>query len=471
MTRRLVASYLVLALVALIALEIPLGAIYARNERQALNLRIERDATTLASLAEDALEADGPYARLQTVVVGYAHDTGARAVVVDRTGLSVADSDTSRPRGRDFSTRPEIASALRGHRAVGERGSQTLSTRIVFVTVPSASGGVVHGAVRLTFPAGEVDSRIRRYWLVLLAIAGVVLAAVAAVGWLLARSVASPLEDLGEAADRIGEGDLAARAPEDAGPGEVRALARRLNESTQRLERSVAAQQAFVADASHQLRTPLTGLRLRLENLEGRVAADDAPGLQAAVDEVDRLSRLVDGLLTLARADAGSGDARAVPVDVSAICADRHAAWEPLAVDEGRCMECDVPAGLMARAVDGALEQILDNLIDNALRAAPPGTAVHIGAEARGGMVAVMVADAGPGMDASAREAAFERFWTTNAGQGGTGLGLAVVARLAEASGGSARLMPRPGGGLVAVVEMPAAGPATTMSAQQVHGR
>lgn len=470
MTRRLVASYLVLALVALIALEIPLGAIYARNERQALDLRIERDATTLASLAEDALEAGGPYGRLQTVVVGYARDTGARAVIVDRTGISVADSDTSRPLGRDFSTRPEIAAALRGRRASGERGSQTLSTRIVFVTVPSASGGIVHGAVRLSFPAGEVDARIRRYWLVLVGIAGIVLAAVAAVGWLLARSVASPLEELGAAAERIGEGDLSTRAPDDAGPAEVRALARRLNESTQRLERILDAQQAFVADASHQLRTPLTGLRLRLENLEGHVAAEGAGGLQAAVGEVDRLSRLVDGLLALARADAGGGDASVAVVDVSAICADRCAAWEPLVLDEGLRMECGAGSGIHARAVRGALEQILDNLIDNALRVAPPGTAVTVGVEAAAGTVAVTVSDEGPGMDEAARSAAFERFWTTNAGQGGTGLGLAVVARLARASGGTARLDPRPGGGLVATVTLPAA-PTRGGSVQQVEGR
>jgi sensor histidine kinase regulating citrate/malate metabolism len=195
-TRRLVASYLLLALVALIALEIPLGVLYARNERQTFDLRVERDATTLASLAEDALEVGGPYDRLGTVVRDFQSDTGARAVVVDASGTSVADSDPDRPIGRDFSTRPEIAAALRGERAVGERGSQTLGDRIVYVAVPSASGGVVHGAVRLTVPSDEVDARVRRYWLVLVGIAAVVMAAVAGVGWLLARSVSSPLADL-----------------------------------------------------------------------------------------------------------------------------------------------------------------------------------------------------------------------------------------------------------------------------------
>lgn len=458
MTRRLVASYLLLALVALIALEIPLGVLYARNERQAFDLRVERDATTLASIAEDALEVGGPYDRLQTVVRDFQSDTGARAVVVDASGTSVADSDTDRPIGRDFSTRPEIAAALRGERAVGERGSQTLGDRIVYVAVPSASGGVVHGAVRLTVPSAEVDSRVRRYWLVLVGIAAVVMAAVAGVGWLLARSVSSPLADLEEVADRIGGGDLQARAPEDAGPGEVRALARRLNESTARLDAILSAQRDFVAEASHQLRTPLTGLRLRLENLEGEVPPGGARGLQAAMDEVDRMSRLVDGLLALARADAG--DAPREEVDVAAVCADRHAAWEPLAHEEGRTMSVDVPPGLRAVAVPGGLEQILDNLIDNALRVAPAGTAVEIAARPGPDGVTVSVSDRGPGLDPAARAAAFERFWTTNAAQGGTGLGLAVVARLAEAGGGSARLAPREGGGLRAEVTLPHPAPA-----------
>ncbi len=464
MTRRLVASYLALALVVLVALEIPLGVLYARGERDALNLRIERDATALASLAEDVLESGGDPAALREVAAAYGADTGARAVIVDAQGRSVADSDPSRPLGRSFASRPEVAAALRGERVVGERGSQTLGNRIVFVAVPSASGGRVHGAVRVSFAADQVDARVRRYWLVLVGIGLVVMAAVAAVGWLLARSVASPLERLGATAARIGGGDLTARADEGAGPPEVRQLARRLNESTARLGAMVAAQRDFVADASHQLRTPLTALRLRLENLERDVAPAGRGDLDAALDETDRLARLVDGLLALARAD--EPDVRRAAVDVAAACRHRAEAWRPVAAEEGVAVEVEAPPEAAALAVPGAIEQILDNLIDNAVRVAPPGSAVEVAVVREADRVTVRVADRGPGMDPEALASAFDRFWTTRAAGGGTGLGLAVVERLAAASGGSARLRARDGGGIVAEVRLPATGAHVTAPPQ-----
>ncbi|HWH14888.1 MAG TPA: ATP-binding protein [Miltoncostaeaceae bacterium] len=460
MTRRLVAGYLALALVVLLALEVPLGVVYARTERQAFELRVERDATALASLAEDALTADAARPRLAALVARYARDTGARAVVVGPAGTALADSDPTRPLGRAFATRPEIAMALRGEVAVGERGSATLGGRIVYVAAPVVADGRVVGAVRISVPADRVDARVRRYWLVLGAIGIVVLAAVAGVGWVLARGIAGPLTRVGVAAGRMGD-DTGARAPEDAGPPEVRALARRLNASTARIDALLAAQRAFVADASHQLRTPLTAVRLRLENLERDVGPEGRDDLAAALGETERLTALVDGLLALARADAAAGERERI--DVSRVCADRAAAWEPLAEDAGLRLRAEVAPGLAARAAPGALEQILDNLIDNALRAAPPGSSVTVRARADGDAVTVAVADAGPGMTPEVRERALERFWTTRPGEGGTGLGLAVVDRLARAAGGGVRLGDRKGGGLLVEVRLPAAdAPRTT---------
>lgn len=454
MTRRLVAGYLALALVALLALEIPLGVVYARDQRQAFTLRVERDATALASLVEDALGPPPRTAGVRRLVAAYGRQTGARAVVVAQDGTSVADSDRARPVGREFASRPEIAGALRGRVTVGERGSQTLGRRIVVVAVPIASGGRVLGAVRVSVPAVEVDARVRRYWLVLVAIGAVVLLAVTAIGSLLARSIAGPLGRVGAAAGRMGD-DLAVRAPEDDGPPEVRALARRLNASTARLEALVAGQREFAGEASHQLRTPLTAVRLRLENLERDVAPGGRADLEAALRETERLDALVEGLLTLARADAA--DAPRLPVDLSGACRGRAEAWAPVAEDDGRRIALDVSPGLAATAAPGAVEQMLDNLIDNALRASPAGGVVEIGAAREGDGAVLWVADRGPGMGASDRARAFDRFWTTYAGDGGTGLGLAVVARLARACGGHARLVPREGGGLQAEIHLPGA--------------
>lgn len=455
MTRRLVASYLALAAVVLLALEIPLGVIYGRTERQAFESRIERDAVALASISEDVLERGGPYEELRRVVDRYAAETESRAVIVDRDGTLLVDTDTARPEGRSFSSRPEIATALAGRPAVGERRSQTLGQRIVYVAVPSASGGQVHGAVRVSVSAHELDDRVLRYRLALVGIAAVVLSAVAVIGWLLARSVARPLEELGATASRAGDGDLTVRAHEGRGPAEVRELARRFNTSTARLEALLASHRDFVADASHQLRTPLTALRLRLENLERDITPGGRDDLEGALEEADRLGRLVEGLLTLVRAERV--EVAAVAADAGEAVRERVAAWTPLAEEESVRLELDAPEGeVPARAVPGALEQILDNLLDNALLATGPGGEVRVGIARDGRWVVLTVADRGAGMTPQQIASAFERFWTTR-GREGSGLGLAIVEQLARACGGTASLRPRDGGGLVAEVRLPAA--------------
>ena len=155
------------------------------------------------------------------------------------------------------------------------------------MAVPIASGGVVHGAVRITYPTSELDRRVRNYWLVLAGIAAVVLAAAALIGLRFARWIRRPLEGLELAAAEAGAGDLSARARRcRTAPPELRQLALEFNDMVARVEGLVSAQQEFVADASHELRTPLTALRLRLENLERHVGDGGRGSLDAAADEV-----------------------------------------------------------------------------------------------------------------------------------------------------------------------------------------
>lgn len=457
MSRRLLVSFLLVAVVVLAALQIPLGIQNARTADRDLQAQVERDVFALAALVEDALESDAALpGRVVRVAVDYTARTGGRVVVVDADGDAVLDTDATadRPGVRSFATRPEIVSALDGRIAAGTRRSETLGHRLLYVAAPSASGGVVHGAVRITYPTSAVDERVRHYWLLLAAIAALVLAAVAVGGVVLARWLSRPLARVEQAAALAGGGDLTVRAPADAGPPEVRSLALSFNAMVTAIGGLLRAQREFVADASHELRTPLAALRLRLENLEHDVTPAARPGLDGALAEVERLSVLVDDLLALARADAGQ--AKPETVDLRAVAAGRLEAWQAAGDDQDVRFELAGGGPVPARATPGAIAQVLDNLLANALAVAPPGSAVRVGCSVAGGWAELVVEDEGPGLPAADRERAFDRFWRaagTTPGEG-SGLGLAIVRRLVEADAGSVRLDEAPGGGLRAVVRL-----------------
>jgi signal transduction histidine kinase len=269
-TRRLLLGYLGVTLFVLLSLELPLGLQNQRTERRDLTAKVSHDAMVLAADAEDAVQKPKTtrkqLAALAAIASAYATRTSARVVIVDRRGFARIDT-SGRVRGAEsFASRPEIAAALTGRYPRGVRSSRTLHERLLYVAVPIASGGRVHGAVRITYPLSAVDARILRYWLILALIGVVVLGGAAVVGVGLSRFVTRPLRRLEQAAAAVGEGNLEARADEREGPPEVRSLAAVFNETVGKLGRLLRSQGEFVADASHELRTPLTALRLRLES-------------------------------------------------------------------------------------------------------------------------------------------------------------------------------------------------------------
>ncbi len=455
MSRRLLLTYLTITAVALVVLVIPLGVTFARRERDRLYFDIERDAVAVGSVSEDALEA-GVRPPIDPMLADYRRHSEGRILVVDERGVSVADSDAPGAAPRDYSTRSEIAAALDGHRAIGTRRSETLDEGLVYVAIPVASGGEVHGAVRITFPTASLDARVRREWLRLTVLSTGVLGVVAVVGLLLARSVTRPVRDLEATARRVAGGDLAARVASDRGPAELRRLATTFNRTAERLEQLVGAQGRFVADAAHQLRSPLTGLRLRLENLAHHLPAPELAKLDAAIGEVDRLSRIVDGLLLLARQDAEQPQAE--PVDLAAVAENRVEAWADTAAERGVTVEGHAARPVWALVPAGTVEQVLDNLLANAVAASVRGSAVVVSVRSVSDMAELHVRDDGPGMASDDRRRAFDRFWRGDTSRPGTGLGLPIVRQLAHLAGGEATLEAGPGGrGIDAVVRLPAA--------------
>jgi signal transduction histidine kinase len=461
MIRRLVATYLAITTFGLALLAIPLGLTFAHREKDRLLFGVQRDADTMSAVVEDSLEASTALPMDQ--IVRYARQNSAHVTVVDRRGIALADTDqiSTHP---DDSKDPEIGIALKGKLATGTRYSVPLRTTVVYAAVPVSAADGILGAVRITYPTKTIDDRVRRMWEQIVLLCVGVLVAVAVVGLVLARSITRPIRRLQVATDRLATGDLSARVLEvdaDAAPPELRNLASRFNRMADRLARVLEAQQRFVADASHQLRTPLTALRLRLENLASDGNARDRTALDAAGAEVARMSRIVDGLLLLARDDASGSEC--VPVDVAEIARDRVDVWQDAVAEKNVTLVGEIPNMARASALPGAVEQLVDNLVDNALDASPPGASIVVRVEVTAAGVALHVIDEGPGLDASGRERAFERFWRgPHAAPGGSGLGLAIVRRLAVASHGAAELAPAANGGLDAVVVLPVAPDALT---------
>ena len=313
------------------------------------------------------------------------------------------------------------------------------------------------GTVILARSTRSLNGDVIKLWIVLGTIALLAMIGATLLAFGLARWVSRPLAGLDSAAGRLADGDLAIRAVVDSGPPELRRLATTFNTMAGRLEALVHGNRAVIADVSHQLRTPLAALRLRLDLL----AADTDPvtghELAGALEELARLSRLVDGLLAVARAE------NVVPVpasvDVAEVARERVAAWHPVADDRGIALlvrdEARKGGSREARAWigEGHLEQVLDNLIANALEALSAGDQVVVTTADAAAGARITVTDNGPGMNAEDRERAFLRFTTSN--PNGTGLGLAIVHRLVTSNGGTARLAETPGGGLTAIVDFP----------------
>ena len=455
MTTRLVVAFVGIAAIVLGVLVVPLGINFQRSQTQDLSARVERDAFVLASLAQSEVADGKPAARrrLAEIAERYQADTGGRVVIVGGQGSLLYDSEPPVEGPRSFASRPEFASALDGEVVALQRYSNTLGQELLTVAVPVARGGNILGAVRVSFPTDDLDRTVRDYWLRLGLISLVMLLASAVVAVVLARWALSPLARVSNAATALGEGDLDARAPEDDGPPEVQGLARSFNTMADQLSELVESQKRFVADASHQLRTPLAALQLELDNLAMGASDDSRERIEELMDETERLARLIDGLLALARAD--TPDLLCAPVSVADVTAERLARLRAIAQREGVAL-VDETSDLQAVAVPGGLEQMLDNLLENAVAVSPEGGTITVSTTTNGRFAEVVVRDEGSGLSAADRARAFDRFWrsSTNAAPG-SGLGLAIVRRLAEAGGGSAMLREAEGGGTEAVVRLP----------------
>ena len=438
----LAAAYLLAAVV--IALAVPLALNVDRRATSELESDVVADTTVLSGRVANLVRI-GATNQLTGVIEQATVGAGARTVVVSPSGAVLADTDGAAP-GTPFATpeRPEFGTALGGSVDVRQRHSDTLGEELLLVTVPVTDRGEVVGAVRVSAPMGEVDESVRSSWLALGLIGLAVVAAGLVLAWILAGTIARPVEKLRTAAGRLGRGDLDARV-EPEGPREIDELGRSFNRMAGELSSNLAAQRDFVANASHQLRTPLTGIKLRLEAIqaEGGAAAEQAAKAEA---ELDRLSGLVDDLLALARAAADQAPGESVDLGEAVRSAGRR--WAQPAADAGHELAVVDRAGGWIWAAPGDVAHILDNLLENAVRYSPPGSRIEVELEGSDGRPGFVVSDTGPGIPAAERTQVFQRFYRGTEGKSagpGTGLGLAIATELAERWNGRVELLDGPG--------------------------
>jgi signal transduction histidine kinase len=457
MTRRLVLSYLGLALLILLVLEIPLAVLAARHEQDLTVSQVEREANGLAAVTSEGVE-NNRTADLNAILASYHARTGGEVFLIGPGGQVVARSAGDSDNDAIGQNRELVQTAQTGRSATSFSSDE--GRPWVAAAVPLSVDGRPQGALLLGLDASSTERRIHVIWLALAALAVGVLMLTVVVGWLLARSLSLSLGRLEAAVSRLGQGNLSTRARTDDGPPEIRSLATQFNHMADRLAELVDAQSRFVADASHQLRSPLTALRLRLENLEAGAGGPAAEDMSAAGREVQRLSRVVDGLLTLNRAEGTGPGPR--PVDVDEVIEDRCEAWSALADERRVHLHADFPPHdhRLARLVPGDLDQILDNLLANAVDASPEGGHIRVyRAPAEAGSIELHVVDEGPGMAEEDRRRAFDRFWQgPGAIRGNSGLGLAIVRQLVLRNDASVELRPGRPTGLDVVLHLAASG-------------
>jgi signal transduction histidine kinase len=332
--------------------------------------------------------------------------------VYDATGRRIAGTGPSRLGAGD-------RSALRG--TLSDKGTD----RNLVVAVPVSQNEQVVAVVRASSPRAAIAAQSRSVWAAMVGLALLAFAAALGLASVQARRLARPIEQIEEVAEKLGGGDFSVRA-EATGIEETDRVAVALNKTAERLGDVVARERAFAAHASHQLRTPLTGLRLTLDTALNTPGADVTEAARSAIQTADELSRTVDDVLSLSR--AGVEPAR--PLDLTVLLVDAERRWHGLLAAEGRPLRLHTDAPPLARASEAAVRQIVDVLIDNAYRHGRG--AVVITAREANEAAAIDVQDDGSttGLDLLP-DATTARTWSA-----GQRLGLSLARSLAEAEDG-----------------------------------
>ncbi len=361
-------------------------------------------------------------------------------------------------------TPPPLLAKLRAGGRVFETLEHFAEEPIRLLSVPVQVGGVDY-AIQIGGSLDDANAAVRSARLLFLAMAAAILSAVVGTGVMLARSILRPIDRIVQRAHVIGESALAERLPHPGTRDEMARLVETLNEMLGRIEQGFEAQRRFTTDASHELRSPLSRLRAELEVTlrRPRERPEYEEALRSCLTEVERLSRLTDELLTLARLDAGELPREAPPqaVRLGPILQEAVTHLAPEALRRGVTIFQDVAAEVAVRVAPAAARLVMANVLDNAVKFSPPGGQVRVRVSTDGGAAVVAVSDTGPGIPEEEIPRLFERFYRGSAAHQteapGVGLGLAICRVLVERHGGSIAVSSPAGAGATVSIHLPLA--------------
>ncbi|QKV92196.1 HAMP domain-containing histidine kinase [Streptomyces sp. NA02950] len=465
MRTRLLPLLIVLMAGVLLALGFPLaGSLAAREQQRVVVDRID-DTARFAALAQFVTagpsgtatpDGDGRRDTLRSELERYHDLYGIRAGVFyrDRDAPPMAEAPDGWRLPRTGDGAAAFDEALAGRRSHDPHQVWPWQRGRLTVASPVVRDGDVVAVVVTDSPTGHMRSRILHGWLLIGAgeAASMLLAVGAAfrlTGWVL-----RPVRVLDTATHDIATGRMQSRVAAASGPPELRRLARSFNEMADNVEEVLEQQRAFVADASHQLRNPLSALLLRIELL----ALELPPGheeIASVRTEGKRLASVLDDLLDLALAEHSAADLRLT--DIAELAADRVGAWLPVAEREEVGLACTGPAAVTGWADPVALSSALDAVVDNALKFTPEGAHVEVSVRPEGDTIAITVADGGPGLTEDELARIGDRFWRSGRHQNvsGSGLGLSITRALLAAGGATISYAPNEPRGLRVTITVP----------------
>ncbi len=463
---RLLLTYLALMLLGLGGLILWTGLRLQFAIIEQVEHDLELESLILANALREPLEKwrEGerdPAHDLDRLVRAYAQSVNVRVTIVD-SRLRVIFSSDEAVLPHVEHDHPEIVAAILGREQHDIRWDEWRKEERLFVAAPIRDDdGRVEGLVQLSVPMASLYGEMVRTWASLLGAGGVMLLVTVLASLLLARQVVGPLQSLTKVTEAMAAGDLEQQVV-PAGPDEVQRLGRAFNRMAEQVREMLARQRAFVANAAHELRSPLTSLQLRLEMLQRH--GQDNPDLthhylRQIEQELKHLHQLVEHLLALSQLDEGKPLPRA-PLDLAPLLYELADEVGPLVQAAGLAIRVDVPPHLPPVAANSeSIRFMVRNLLDNAIKYTPDGGRVVLRAEAADGEVRIVVADTGQGIPPEHLPHIFERFYRVDGvrprRQGGAGLGLSLVRSTVEACGGYVSVESTPGEGSTFTIHLP----------------